>query len=64
MPAARWPADHGSGFGFGAALTVRCRARGIGTQATAGIVYNILGPHRTFTYRVQSGFGQAVQHHG
>jgi hypothetical protein len=43
---------------------VRCRARGIGTQATAGIVYNITGLHPTLTYRVQNGFGQAVPHHG
>ncbi len=35
-----------------------------GTNATAGFVYNSLGPRGTFTNRVQGGFGQAVQRRG
>jgi hypothetical protein len=34
------------------------------TNATAGIVYNSLGPQGTFTNRVQDGFGQAVVRRG
>jgi len=59
-----WPALRGSGFGFGAALLVLAASGEFGTQATAGINNNLLGPFWTFTYRVQSGFGQAVRHHG
>ncbi len=36
----------------------------LGTNATAGFVYNFLGPSRTFTNRVQGGFGQAARQHG
>jgi hypothetical protein len=54
----------GPGFSVGALGAVPRCARGLGTNATAGFVYNYLGPWGTFTNRVQRGFGQVAQQHG
>ena len=52
----------GSGFGVGAAW--RAVPGDLRTKATTGFVFNISGPYRTLTNRVQSGSGQAARHHG